>query len=280
MKRELEVALEAAMAAGREVSRIYREGFDVRQKGAEGPVTTADLRADEVIRQILGSAFPDDAQLSEERPDDPARMGRSRLWLIDPLDGTHQFVDRIGEFAVMIGLALEGRSVLGVVHLPEEQLTLAALEGAGAFVVEASGHRRFLELEPWSPALGAPRVTVSRSHAGPRTRQVLDRLQPSRVLRSGSVGRKACLVALGRADAYFSLGRRSSHWDACAPEIIVREAGGVFLQADGRPFRYNLADVRNRQGLLAARPGLASTILEAATSSFEPGVPEHRQGAP
>ncbi len=267
MRRELEVAIEAALAAGREISRIYREGFDVRQKGDEGPVTTADLRADALIERILRAAFPEDAQLSEERPDDLARLEHSRLWLVDPLDGTQQFVDRIGEFAVMIGLAVEGRSVLGVVHMPEEGLTLGAAEGAGAFVIEPSGRRRRLSLEPWHGGAGRPALAVSRSHFGHRTQRVLSSLGSNRVLRSGSVGRKACLVALGQADAYFSLGRRSSHWDACAPEIIVREAGGVFIQADGRPFRYNLEHVRNREGIVASRRGLEPLIVEAAAGA-------------
>ena len=270
--REMAIALELAIEAGKEILGLYGSSLRVEQKGEEGPVTEADRRADALIREGLSHAFPSDAILSEEFPDDQSRLHERRLWLVDPLDGTQSFIDRIDEFAVMIGLALEGRGVLGVVHLPCEEITLVAAEGVDAFRVTTSGRREPLSLSPWTAEEDALRVVVSRQHAGSATRHVLEELHPSSVIRSGSVGRKAALVAIGRADLYLSLGRRSRHWDACAPEVVVRLAGGTFQDARGGAMVYNTPDTRNRHGLLAARRGLEKlAVKEILAAVDQPG---------
>jgi 3'(2'), 5'-bisphosphate nucleotidase len=272
--KELELAIGLAHAAGGRILEIYRGAFEVVDKAdGQGPVTRADHEADELIRRGIAAAFPDDAILSEETPDDLSRLGRTRLWLVDPLDGTRQFVERIDEFAVMIGLALEGEAVLGVVHLPAERLTFAGTVPGGAFELRGgtNGERRTLELPAWAPERSRPVIAISRFNASTRTQRVAKRLGPGRVLTSGSVGRKAMLVASGRADVYVSLGRRSRHWDACAPDAIVRAAGGHFGDATGRKMRYNTPDTRNDDGLIACRRGLEPALLRAASAERASG---------
>jgi 3'(2'), 5'-bisphosphate nucleotidase len=266
---ELELAIGLAREAGTRILDIYAGSFDVVDKADDqGPVTRADHEADALIRRGLAEARPGDAILSEETPDDLARLDRGRLWLVDPLDGTRQFVERIDEFAVMIGLAVGGEAVLGVVHLPAEDRTFAGTVPGTAF--EQTGpdpaNRRRLSLAPWDADAGRPVVAISRFNASTRTQRVAKRLGPGRVLTSGSVGRKAMLVASGRADVYVSLGRRSRHWDACAPEAVVRAAGGVFLDASGSAMLYNTPDTRNDRGLIACRPGLERPVLAAAAA--------------
>jgi 3'(2'), 5'-bisphosphate nucleotidase len=266
---ELELAIGLAREAGTRILDIYAGSFDVVDKAdGQGPVTRADREADALIRRGLAEARPGDAILSEETPDDLARLDRERLWLVDPLDGTRQFVERIDEFAVMIGLAVGGEAVLGVVHLPAEDRTFAGTVSGTAF--EQTGpdpaSRRRLSLAPWDANAGRPVVAISRFNASTRTQRVAKRLGPGRVLTSGSVGRKAMLVASGRADVYVSLGRRSRHWDACAPEAVVRAAGGVFVDATGSAMLYNTPDTRNDRGLIACRPGLERSVLAAAAA--------------
>ncbi|MCU0229815.1 MAG: 3'(2'),5'-bisphosphate nucleotidase CysQ [Acidobacteria bacterium] len=264
MRRELELAVELARSAGAEIQRVFGTDFAVEFKpGDEGPVTEADRLADRLIRDGLAAAFPADAILSEETPDDLTRLGAERLWLVDPLDGTRQFVEAVPEFAVMIGLAVRGRPVLGVIHLPAEQRTVFGAEGEGIELLDRDGWRPLAPLpEGTEPARG-PVVTLSRSHAGSRTREIARRLGASRVIASGSVGRKVTLVLTGEADLYVTLGRRSRHWDACAPDALMRLAGGVFSDVRGREMSYNTEGTTNRSGLLAARRALLAPTVQA-----------------
>jgi 3'(2'),5'-bisphosphate nucleotidase len=258
---ELDVARDLARRAGEEILRVRAAGFEVVEKsGDEGPVTIADHRADHIIRTGLGARFPNDSLLTEETPDDLARLGRRRVWIVDPLDGTRQFVQRGTEFAVMIGLAIDGRAVLGVVHLPCEDLTYVAAEGQGAREIDGVGKSRLLRLDPLPEDPAKIVVAVSRSHCNSRTRAVVEALGAVAVP-SGSVGRKAALVASGQADLYINMGGRSRHWDACASDALVRAAGGAFLDAAGRPILYNTEQTRNRSGLLACRSGLVDRVV-------------------
>lgn len=276
MRRELEVAVELAHRAGAEILRAFGSDFAVEYKpGDEGPVTEADRRADQLIREGLAAAFPGDAILSEETPDDLGRLGAERLWLVDPLDGTRQFVDGIPEFAVMIGLAVRGRPQLGVIHLPPERCTIFGAEGHGIERIDRQGWRT---LDPLPDGVAPGRgmvVTLSRSHAGSRTREVARRLGATRILASGSVGRKVVLVLTGEADLYVTLGRRSRHWDACAPDALMRLAGGAFTDVRGRPVSYNTEATTNRSGMLAARRALLGPTVEAiaAVVSEAPAPP-------
>lgn len=264
------------MALALEAGEVCRSYFgtalhvDDKPHGA-GPVTVADREADGLIRRGLEKAFPGDALLSEEYPDDLRRLGADRLWLVDPLDGTRQFVAGVPEYAVMIGLAVRGTAVLGVVHLPEEGLTYVAAEGEGAWEVR-DGERRPLGIEAWTASRERSDevvVAVSRTTERSPTRRVLECYGRHEAVYSGSVGRKAMLVASGRADIYLSLGSRSEHWDACAADAIVRLAGGVFSDFRGRKIVYNTESTRNASGLLACRKGLDSSIVETVARVLE-----------
>jgi 3'(2'), 5'-bisphosphate nucleotidase len=270
VQRELEVALDLARRAGEQILEVYNGHFEHEEKeGGEGPVTEADRRADRLIREGLAHHFPNDGLLTEETPDDLARLNSRRVWIVDPLDGTRQFVHRDGEFAVMIGLAVAGRAVLGVVSLPCDHLTYAAAEGDGCREIDGQGRTRRLVLDPLPQDRSELTVTISRSHYGSRTRRVVESLGRAHLLTSGSVGRKAALVASGRADLYVNMSSRSRHWDACAPEVVVREAGGAFRDARGREIVYNTEHTRNTAGLLACRSGLLERVVGATTAVFD-----------
>lgn len=254
--------------------QVYRSDFAVEHKaGGEGPVTLADHRADAVIRHGLAAAFPGDAVLSEETPDDLRRLSHHRLWLVDPLDGTRQFVERVGEFAVMIGLVTRGRPVLGVIHLPVEGETWAGVAGIGAFQVALGVGRPALRIPAGPPGGRRPILAMSREHGRSRTQPVLEKLNPAGTVFSGSVGRKAVLLLKGQADLYLTLGSRSRHWDSCAPQALVEAAGGFFGNAWGRPLVYNTDRTTNKHGLLACCRGLLPEVVQAVVEVWG-DVPE------
>src|SRR5215813_8102176 len=142
MEKELEVARELARDAGRILLEFYASGAKVQWKGHDDPVTAADHAANEMLVRELNRRFPADAILSEEVPDDPARLEKDRVWMVDPMDGTKQFIERIGEFAVMIGLAITGEPRVGVVYNPVTDRLFYAATGLGAYVEEGWSTKR------------------------------------------------------------------------------------------------------------------------------------------
>ena len=261
MEKELEVARRIAREAGRILMEFYRDGAEVKWKGHDDPVTAADHAANEYLVRELHRHFPTDAVLSEELPDDSDRLTRDRVWLVDPMDGTKQFIERIGEFAVMIGLAVEGDARPGVVYHPTPDRMFYAAPGIGAFVEEGMSTRRLRVAETTDP--GRMAAAMSRSHHNPKVDRILERLGVGGRVTSGSVGLKIGLIAETRAHVYMHLGSRTNQWDTCGPEAILREAGGILTDVEGNPMRYNRPDVRNRDGILASTGVMHDRILEA-----------------
>lgn len=245
-----------AHEAGAAILEVYQGDFEVQLKSDATPLTEADLRAHTLLVRGLRALTPDVPVLSEEQAEVPHEVRRSwpRFWLIDPLDGTREFVNRTGEFSVNVALVERGRPVFGVVYGPIEQVAYAGAPDHGAWRREGDG--------AWSPIrVAAPegrtlRVLTSRSHAGGRTRTWLDALAADwdvDVAQRGSAI-KACLVAEGRAHVYARLGP-TSEWDTAASQAILEAAGGVLRRvADGVPLAYNKPDLRNPEFYAAWGP--------------------------
>ncbi len=261
MEKELEVARQIAREAGKILMDYYRDGAEVSWKGHDDPVTAADHAANRFLVQELSRRFPADAILSEELPDDGARHGRERVWLVDPMDGTKQFIERIGEFAVMIGLAIEGRAALGVVYHPAPDRMFYAAAGIGAYLEEGMTTRRLRVDATGDP--GRMIAAMSRSHHNPKVDLVLSRLGVGQRIASGSVGLKIGLIAETRAHIYLHLGARTNQWDTCGPEAILREAGGTITDIHGQPMIYNRPEIRNQHGIVASTGAVHDRILEA-----------------
>lgn len=250
--RELGVAVRLARAAGAAALAHYGGPLDIVHKsGNEDPVTQADHAANDVIMRGLAEEFPDDGLLSEETTDTVRRLSCERVWMIDPLDGTKGFIAGNGDFAVQIGLAVAGRSVLGVVYLPASDVLYYAADGAGAWVArddaEATPLRVSVETD-----FARMRLAASRSHHSPRMDSVMRALGVRDEIRRGSVGIKIGLIVEQQCDLYVHLSPRTKQWDACAPESILHEAGGQLTDLWGAPVRYNTPDVQNHNGLVAA----------------------------
>lgn len=266
-RHELEVARDLARRAGNLAMAKREAGFTVDYKNGDtsNPVTSADREANELIVEGLQRAFPQDAILAEESADDAAgktrRSTASRLWCVDPIDGTREYVAKQDQFAVMIGLAKDGAAHLGVVYHPPSDTMLWG-SAAGAFV--QSGKLAVAPTQVSDRADGPSAIAmISRSHPSRAVLELLAAMQITQHRPMGSVGLKMAEIALGRADVYISMSAQTHEWDACAPEAILRAAGGQVSDACGEPLRYNKADTITPRGILATNRHMHPMCVQA-----------------
>lgn len=226
-----------AAAAGRAILGIYRADFEVTHKADHSPLTQADLASHRVIRDALALLTPAIPLLSEESAeiDFGIRAGWPEYWLVDPLDGTKEFINRNGEFTVNIALIQGSRPVLGVVHVPVSGVTYLGVVGTGASRQAMGGRPEPIRVRV--PCPDPVRVVGSRSHANPRLRHYLEPLGRYELVSMGS-SLKFCLLAEGNADLYPRLGP-TSEWDTAAAHAVVIAAGGHIVTLDNRPLQYN-----------------------------------------
>lgn len=225
-----------AREAGAAIMAIYGREFSIAEKADSSPLTEADAAAHNLIAERL-SALPLSLPIlsEEDTRNFSGADAEGRYWLVDPLDGTKEFIKRNGEFTVNIALIEQGRPVLGVVYAPALDVAYVAASGLGAFKTDSEGQRQAIRVAGHAPG-NVWRIVGSRSHAGDSLRQLLDRLGPHELVAMGS-SLKLCLVAEGAADAYPRLGP-TSLWDTAAAHCVVEQAGGSVVQLDGQPLDY------------------------------------------
>lgn len=268
-----------AYARGQQPPYGFPAALEVDQ-GGEGPVSAADLAVNQWLLDGLERAFPqaDWTLLSEENARERLQPGQPLaaewLWILDPLDGTKDFLQGTGEYAVHLALMHAGTPMLGVVLLPEPEQLWFGLLGSGpeangqAWCEDRSGARqpaRFSQRR----ALGELVLVASRSHRDERLEQLLAALQLGDTIARGSVGGKVASILRGETDVYISLSGRSApkDWDMAAPEAVLRAAGGAFSHADGRPLTYNDGDIRQAGCLIASHgPSHAELCARAAAA--------------
>jgi 3'(2'), 5'-bisphosphate nucleotidase len=248
--RELETAIRLARDAGAIVKTFYEVPPTIRWKDPTEPVTEADRAVNAYLVKQFCQLYPEDGVLAEESKDDLSRLERDRVWIVDPLDGTAEFIAHNGEFVIMIGLAVHGEPVAGVVFQPIDNILYAATKGSGAFV-EEFGDRYPLHVSR-EARLERFRLVVSRSHRPPLVDSVIAAMGLQRERSIGSVGLKIGLIARGQAEFYVHPNPGTKEWDTCAPDIIVREAGGMMTDCWNRPLLYNQSDVIRHCGVLAS----------------------------
>lgn len=259
--------VECAAEAGRRIMKIYSGGFSVTHKRDHSPLTDADLASQAYILDRLHRLDPDIPVLAEEAEETPyeARRAWARVWLVDPLDGTKEFVKRNGEFTINIGLVENGKTVLGVVHAPALGLTYFAAKGGGAYKQEGA---RAVAVHARRYPGHDPVVAISRSHANVHVERFLAGVRSQEgephILRMGSA-LKMCLVAEGAADVYPRLGP-TSEWDTAAAQCIVEAAGGSITDGTRRALAYNKASLLN-PWFLAAGAGTVDWWRYAASAS-------------
>jgi 3'(2'), 5'-bisphosphate nucleotidase len=267
----IETLVAVAAAAGRLVLDVYRGEFRVEYKGPGDPVTAADRGANALLLRRLGDAFPGVPVVAEEseRAAYERYWEAERIFFVDPLDGTREFVDRNGEFAVMIGLVEGSRAAAGAVHSPVTGHTWVGAVGEGAWQVDPDGR--------WTPVgvsavseVGGATFVVSRSHRSRRLERALAGLGPGQVRLLGSAGLKGSAVARGLADAYLDTGAKTKRWDACAVDALVTAAGGRVSDATGAPLDYRARTLVNERGLVVSNGHVHEAILTGIAQLLDP----------
>ncbi|MBQ1525701.1 MAG: 3'(2'),5'-bisphosphate nucleotidase CysQ [Lachnospiraceae bacterium] len=248
--KELEVSKKAAVEAGLEILKIYNDDSDweTQYKEDGSPLTRADKASNAVIVKALREAFPSYAVLSEEEKDNKKRLENDLCFVVDPLDGTKEFIKRNGQFTVNIALSNKHRTVMGVIYVPVTGELYYASEGDGAFLRTEDGNERKLAVSG-NTDHSALSAVVSGSHGCEEMEELIRKYDIRKILRIGS-SLKGCLVAKGDADVYFRH-NPTMEWDTAAMQCIVEEAGGIFRQMDDSPMLYNREDSLNSKGFYA-----------------------------
>jgi 3'(2'), 5'-bisphosphate nucleotidase len=274
MRREAEAALSAALEAADVVMRIYAKPFDVEYKAKDDPVTLADKEANGLLCYRLARVLPGAAIVAEES-DPIAYAGFARaqaVWFVDPLDGTREFVAHNGEFAVMVGLAEQGRATVGVIVAPAWGRAFVGVVGEGAWEVGRDGARRAIHVSSRETLAGATFV-VSRSRTPAHVAAFVGAVAGRAPVTHGSSGLKGVLVATGEADVYLQPGNAGMRWDACATDALVRAAGGELTESGGAAYNYASGEVANARGMVATNGKLHRAVIEelARTRAAEAG---------
>lgn len=244
--RELEIAKSVAVKAGEAILEIYNNAdIEVEYKKDQSPLTIADKTANKLIVEALRSHFPTYAILSEEEKDDRTRLSNDYCFVVDPLDGTKEFIKRNGQFTVNIALAYQHESVIGVIYVPVTRELYYGARGYGSFLQSADGYVRKLAVSD-NRDMSALRVVISNSHGCKQMDDLIEKYQFTNLLKVGS-SLKGCMIAEGKADVYYRF-NPTMEWDTAAMQCIAEEAGAIFRQMDDTVMYYNRENSLNEKG--------------------------------
>jgi myo-inositol-1(or 4)-monophosphatase len=240
MEHELARLTSALIEAGQRATDLANKGFEVQIKKDRSPVTTADLEVNRVLHHMQKTFFPDDGWLSEESPDDRARLEKTRVWIVDPIDGTKAYVNKLPEYCISVGLVEAGRPVLGAIYNPSTDELFTAIAGQG---LRLNGR----PVSPAPPADERSEIMVSPwEYRGGRWAELDGRVHCRPML---SIAYALAQVAAGRVQATLTI-EPENEWDLAAGVLLIQESGGTIVDAEGRPFRFNQAAPRFR-GVIA-----------------------------
>ncbi len=246
------LATEIVIAAGETIMEFFMESYQVSEKSPDNPVTDADLAADRLLRERLSEILPRAGWLSEETIDDLERLGRPLTWIVDPLDGTKEFVMGIPEFSVSVALVAYSQPILGIVYNPASAELYTCLKGSGVYL------NKKLARVSNNRVLAGMAVDASRSERKRGEFEPFEQLINIRTL--GSIAYKLARVAAGQADATWSRGPKNE-WDICAGTLLVAEAGGHCVDLDSHPFQFNKAKPKI-SGIIATNNNLYEQVIE------------------
>jgi len=248
--------------AGKEILKLYKDNLLVSKKEDQSPVTEADLKSEHIIQEGLSPfGYP---ILSEETEDNLNRMKSERVWIVDPLDGTRDFIDKTDEFSVMIGLAEKGLPIAGFVYQPAGDKLYYALKGTGAYLQIGNGPAQKIHVS-LTESLPQSILVASRIHFSEAIQKAAKKMN-CQIKRVGSNGVKMCMVAEGKADIFFNPTDRMGQWDICAPQIIVEEAGGVVTGIQGERLVYNQKNPKNPFGIAVSNAKLHHRMINILES--------------
>ena len=252
----LETIIDAVITAGDKIVEIYESNFKVEKKDHNSPITKADLESNKIIKEsLLQTGIP---VLSEEDADDKSRMDSDKVWIVDPLDGTQDFVNKTGEFTVMVGLVENHVPIMGLGYWPTEKKLYFAEKGLGAFCHDSEGWAKI-------SVRGVEEVTeslalVSRHHLSDKEKKMLDHLKIKNTANIGS-SLKVMEIASGRADIYLTSTNKMKQWDTAASHCIISEAGGKMTDISGNELIYNTESVNHENGMLVTNGLIHETVV-------------------
>ncbi|RMD95968.1 MAG: 3'(2'),5'-bisphosphate nucleotidase CysQ [Calditrichaeota bacterium] len=253
--------------AGQIILKYYSQETRVDWKAPEDPITAADRASNNFLIEKIREAYPQDAILSEESIDDRSRFERPLVWMIDPMDGTKEFINRNGEFSVMVGLVQEGKPVMGAIYQPTEDRLYLGAKGIVARL-EENGIEIPLRVSDRED-IATFRMVVSRSHLEPVVEDMRVRLGITDFRQSGSVGLKCGLIARGECDLYIHPSQHAKLWDSCAPQAVLEAAGGIMTDIYGNPLDYTQEETKNMNGLLASNGKAHDKIVELIQKTLQ-----------
>jgi len=261
----LQQAITLAVAAGKEAMKVYAKDFTVQEKEDRSPVTEGDLASEAVI--LTGLKKTGLAILSEETKASPSWFLKDKVWIVDPIDGTMDFIQKTGEFSIMIGLVVNKEPVLGVVYQPTEELCYFASKGRGAFIQKGADEKTRISVSDIAD-FQTSRVILSRNHTSDKQEEFIKKHGFGNAKHIGSAGLKIGAVASGGAEVYFTESNKIHQWDTAAGEIILKEAGGVVTDLLGHPLVYCQKKTNHPNGILACNRALQQKMLLHLRESF------------
>ena len=254
---ELDIAIKAANEAGRAILEIYQGDYETSTKNDDSPITDADLKSNEVIKEILSQT--EHQILSEEDKDDLSRLSKETVWIVDPLDGTSDFIDKTGEFTVMISLIKNKKPIIGVIGWPTEKILFVAQKGSGAFRFSNEGWSKISVTKV--SEIPKCRTVGSRHHLSDREKLFIKKLGIEDFTSIGS-SLKVGKISSGEAEAYITTTNKMKEWDSAASYCIISEAGGKMTDMSGNDLTYNNEDVYHQNGILVTNGLVHNKIVE------------------
>ena len=241
---ELGKIIDGVVRAGEKVLEIYETDFSTEKKDDDSPITQADIESNKILKEVLGQTGI--TILSEEDVDDKKRLSEEKVWIIDPLDGTTDFVNRTGEFTIMVGLVEKQKSILGLIYWPINKKMYLAESGKGTFCHGEEWEK--IETTMMSEIQNC-HALVSRHHLSEKEKKLLDEMEISVVTSIGS-SLKVTEIASGKAEVFVTTTNKMKQWDTCASNCIISEAGGKMTDLSGKEFSYNTDTVFHENGIL------------------------------
>ena len=254
---ELGKIIDGVVRAGEKVLEVYETDFSTEKKDDDSPITQADIESNKILKEVLGQTGI--TILSEEDVDDKKRLSEEKIWVIDPLDGTTDFVNRTGEFTIMVGLVEKHKSILGLIYWPIKKKMYLAESGKGAFRHDEEWEK--IETTMMSEMQNC-QALVSRHHLSEKEKRLLDEMEIAVVTSIGS-SLKVTEIASGDAEIYLTTTSKMKQWDTCASNCIISEAGGKMTDMSGNDLVYNTEIVNHENGILVTNGLIHQDALDA-----------------
>lgn len=260
---ETHLAINAAFKAGEAVMEVYEKDFSTSLKNDNEPITEADIKSNSLIHKIISQS--NHPILSEESPDDKSRLDSKKIWIVDPLDGTTDFVKKTGEFTIMIALVEHNKPILGIIYWPTKNQLFLAQKGEGAFRSK-DGKWEKISVSNISELKNC-RAVGSRYHLSEKERNLLELLQISKFTSKGS-SLKVTDISSGLAELYLTTTNKMKQWDTCASYCLVTEAGGKMTDINGKDLLYNTEILNHENGLIVTNGLIHNEIIKNSFKFF------------